>query len=529
MSTQVAATAADVEATIARTALKYDLLPYVSNPFPQTIPARTGAIGKLFGLTPAAMAHARVLELGCASGGNIIPLASRYPGARFVGVDLSRTQVAAGRARIAAMGLKNIEILCQSLTEVGAELGEFDYIICHGVYSWVPAFVRTAILRICRERLAPDGIANISYNVLPGWRMMQALRDAFQIAVPDQMDSRARVAQARAFLSLLREHSPTSGAYGEVLRTWDERLKSLPEDYIAHEFLEEVNEPCTFRDFIAGAEQEGLVYLGDSDLPSMVLDNQPAAAAEKIRAWAGNNLVATEQMLDMMSGRTFRQTLLVHAAMNSRIMRNLSPAGLEGMHFIGSGALMAEQEGANGAITDAAGRRMRTSVLPVMTALERLIKQAPGSASLEDMLGALSAADRATYRDTVLDALFRMTIAGIVIPLTEPVPATAHAGAKPRASAVVRIDAGRGEVSTANLRHERVTLDPASRAILPVMDGTQDRAALAAQLVREAKAGRIAFNENGQPVTDPAALERLAAASVDQLLTGIASAGLLEA
>ncbi|MGL4811021.1 MAG: methyltransferase regulatory domain-containing protein [Beijerinckiaceae bacterium] len=527
MSTQAAS--ADLEATIARTALKYDLLPYVSNPFPQTIPARTGAIARLFGLNPAPMETARILELGCASGGNIIPLASRYPKARFIGVDLSRTQVAAGRARIAALGLTNIEILCQSFTELNESVGTFDYLVCHGVYSWVPGPVREAILRIARERLAPDGIANISYNVLPGWRMMQAMRDAFQIAVPDQLDSRARVAQARAFLSVLREQSAPAGPYAEMLRTWDERFKSLPEDYIAHEFLEEVNEPCTFRDFISGAEQAGLSYLGDSDLPSMILDNQSPQAAEKVRAYAGNNLVATEQMLDMISGRTFRQTLLVHGALNGRIVRNLTPAALEGMHFIGSSELKAAQEGANGVITDSAGRRMTTAVLPVMTALEQLVKRFPGSATLEDMLGALSANDRKTYRDMVYDAVFRMVIAGLLIPLTEPVPAAATVSAKPRASAVARLDAGRGEASTASLRHERVALDPAARALLPLLDGQHERPALVQRLLSEAKSGRIGFNENGVPVTDAAGMARLAETATDQLLTGIARAGLLEA
>jgi len=132
----VSAMADDIEAIIARTALKYDLLPYQSKPFAQSQPAKLGAIAKLFALDAAPMENARVLELGCASGGNIIPHAVRYPNAKFVGVDLARTQVAAGRARIAKLGLSNIEILCQSFTEIDDTLGSFDYIICHGVYSW---------------------------------------------------------------------------------------------------------------------------------------------------------------------------------------------------------------------------------------------------------------------------------------------------------------------------------------------------------------------------------------------------------
>ena len=124
---KVAEATGDLEAIIARTALKYDLLPYESKPFAQSQPARLGALARLFGLEAAPMENARVLELGCASGGNIIPHAALYPNATFVGVDLARTQVAAGRARIERMGLDNVEILCKSFTEIGEELGAFDY------------------------------------------------------------------------------------------------------------------------------------------------------------------------------------------------------------------------------------------------------------------------------------------------------------------------------------------------------------------------------------------------------------------
>src|SRR4051812_1758486 len=235
-------TADEVEAIIARTALKYDLLPYQSKAFPQSQPSRLAAIAQVFGLEAAPLETARVLELGCASGGNIIPHAVLHPNATFVGVDLARTQVAAGRARIARLGLTNVEIRCQSFTEIGAELGSFDYIICHGVYSWVPSAVQEAIFRIIRARLSPVGVACISYNVLPGWRMLQPLRDAFMLQVPDDVDSRGRVAKARELLGFLAESSPDKGPYGDMLRSWAARLATLPDDYIAHEFLEEMNQ-----------------------------------------------------------------------------------------------------------------------------------------------------------------------------------------------------------------------------------------------------------------------------------------------
>ena len=148
----------------------YDAVPYASHPFPQSAPENLEAIAHLFGLAACPPAQARVLELGCASGGNLIPLAARYPQLQAVGIDLSTVQVQQGQQDIARAGLGNVTLQNMNLEEVDASLGQFDYIICHGVYSWVPPAVQTAILRIASENLAPDGVAYISYNTYPGWK-----------------------------------------------------------------------------------------------------------------------------------------------------------------------------------------------------------------------------------------------------------------------------------------------------------------------------------------------------------------------
>src|SRR5215831_1986601 len=89
---------------------EYDQLPYPSMPFAYTQPARLAALTALFGVEAPAADTAHVLELGCASGGNIIPLAARFPNASFLGIDLSQRQIDDGRRRIAALGLSNVEI-----------------------------------------------------------------------------------------------------------------------------------------------------------------------------------------------------------------------------------------------------------------------------------------------------------------------------------------------------------------------------------------------------------------------------------
>jgi methyltransferase-like protein/2-polyprenyl-3-methyl-5-hydroxy-6-metoxy-1,4-benzoquinol methylase len=510
----------DLEAIIARTALKYDLLPYESKPFAVSQPARLGALAKIFALGAAPMENARVLELGCASGGNIIPHAMRYPKAKFVGVDLARTQVAAGRARIAQLGLSNIEILCQSFTEIDDTLGEFDYIICHGVYSWVPAPVQDAIFKVIRARLSPVGVACISYNVLPGWRMMQPLRDAFLLQIPDSVDSLARVAQARELLNFLKDTTPDRGPYGDMIRAWADRLATLPDDYIAHEFLEETNAPSTVRDFTSDAARHGLGYLGECELSSMILDNHGETVANQIRARSNNNLIETEQYLDLLTGRTFRQSLLIGNERASNVNLALSAQRVEALHFLSPAGLTVERGTESSTISDTSGRTLTTNSPEVVDGLEKLIARFPASSSLDDL---------ATDKDRALiaDALYRMVIAGIIHVSSEPVTAGPAVSKKPIALPLARGDASVGASFTTNQRHETVTLDPAALVILPVMDGTKDHDALAVMLVAAAKAGSLNFNRDGQMITGVEAISAAAQEMLPGVLAGIAAAGLL--
>src|SRR5690606_28840927 len=116
----------------------YDAVPYDSHPFPQTAVEHLQALAYLFGLDAPPPQQARVLELGCAAGGNLIPFAARHPESRALGVDLSSVQIGQGVQALAHTGLTNIELRALNITRIDASFGRFDYIICHGVYSWVP-------------------------------------------------------------------------------------------------------------------------------------------------------------------------------------------------------------------------------------------------------------------------------------------------------------------------------------------------------------------------------------------------------
>ena len=128
-------------------ATAFDALPYRHGAIPETHPARIGAIAHLLRINAAAPDRCRVLELGCAEGMNLLPLAERLPGSTFVGVDFSPVQLEAAERARAAAGINNVRFVRADLREYEPEAEAFDYVIAHGVYSWVSAEVRERIAR----------------------------------------------------------------------------------------------------------------------------------------------------------------------------------------------------------------------------------------------------------------------------------------------------------------------------------------------------------------------------------------------
>ncbi|MGL4422205.1 MAG: methyltransferase domain-containing protein, partial [Gemmataceae bacterium] len=204
----------------------YDEVPYDSHPFVQTHPSRLFTVGTLFGLRPVPVAKCRVLELGSAAGGNLIPMAEALPDSYFLGVDLSSRQIADGNASVEKLGLKNIELRHASITDITAADGQFDYIICHGVYSWVPKNVQEKIMDIIAQQMSPNGVAYISYNTYPGWHMRGMIRDMMRYHSSRFNTPQLRTQHARALLDFLSQSVRQDGnAYSVLLKQELETLK----------------------------------------------------------------------------------------------------------------------------------------------------------------------------------------------------------------------------------------------------------------------------------------------------------------
>src|SRR6185295_12185038 len=141
------------------------------------------------------------------------------------------------------------------------EFGEFDYIIAHGVYAWVPPPVQNKLLAVCRANLAPNGVAFVSYNSYPGSRLKEIAREMFQYFVrPLDTSDRARD-RVRQLLNTAKRPRPQTGKWGPVMGQLCEFLNSQPDIHLAHDEMGRYYRPVYFHEFIEHAGRHGLQYL----------------------------------------------------------------------------------------------------------------------------------------------------------------------------------------------------------------------------------------------------------------------------
>ena len=311
-------------ATTPPAADSYDEVPYPSAPYRGTHPSSIAALAHIFGMQAPDPTNCRVLELGCASGGNLLPMAQDLPGSHFVGIDLSARQVAAGQEQVTQLGLKNLELRHQSILDFAAGPGSFDYVLCHGVFSWVPRIVQDQILSIAARCLSPAGVIYVSYNTYPGWYLRGIVRDMLRYHAASFPDPQARISQSRELLKFLVKtaHGRTA-AYTQVLRDEAEIIDGTSDAYLYHEHLEDVNQPFYFHEFVDRLSAAGLQYLAETDLPGMLSEN---LAPEISAMFEKTPMLRQEQYMDFLTNRMFRCTLACRAGVQLRLWLHLDDA-----------------------------------------------------------------------------------------------------------------------------------------------------------------------------------------------------------
>ncbi len=514
------------------------------------------AIGRLFGLQPAPARSCRLLELGCGDGGNALSIAQTLPGAKVLGVDASSGAIERGTDLARAAGLGNVELRCATFEQLGEGLAEgpgkespestgkgspestgkespesigkdpaelvgngpaelarneppgFDYIVAHGVYSWVPPQARGALLDCVKRCLAPKGIAFVSYNAYPGSYLRDMARDMLRYHVQGVSDPGERLARAQELMRTIVEIEQPS-PFARVLREQMERMLGYSDALLFHDDLAEVSTPFYFHEFIEHAAARGLQFLSEADLFESQMRDVPESAG-RLMASLPQEVVVSEQYMDFFKNRMFRQTLICHDT--APVDRALDEAGIEGL-WISSRAR--PQKGVDGEgeegrafsetqpiVHDLApgedpeartfltpeGFSMTTSEPHIRAAMSALGEAWPRPVAFPALLARASEAAGPEAAPELVavrlrGVLLQAYLARIVMLAGCPPPVVGEVGERPTVSPLARAQSAAGLKALSSLLHANVRLDGELEAsALVLLDGTRTVAEVATAL-----------------------------------------------
>jgi methyltransferase-like protein/2-polyprenyl-3-methyl-5-hydroxy-6-metoxy-1,4-benzoquinol methylase len=479
----------------------YDITPYAGNPYYYTHPGVMSAFGFLYGLCPADPVKCRVLELGCGDGNNLIPMAYEFPESRFVGIDLSPVQIRIGLKTIADLGLENIDLQIRSIMDINDKDGRFDFIIAHGVYSWVTTEVRKKILDVCRNNLSDQGIAYISYNVLPGWRFNQIMRDMFLYRTRHMKDPASKALAAKDLCDTMLKGTADGNSVHDVqLRFFGKTIQEFPNvsSYLLHEYMETHNTAFYFHRFAGDLKRHGLQYMCDADQPDFELDSLPpdtASAFENI----SENAVETEQYIDFFKNTRFRRSLICRKGMSLNSDYRLDRI----QHLYAATDAIPVVDSPDTPIKDvtafrtSTGRKFSATDPFAQIVLHRLSQIKPCTIRVDSLIKSMlqqgcfkTERDNRAPEEKMGHVVYTLFFNGVLEILGARRQCVPEAGDFPTASLVSRLQAPSRRVT--NLCHRTILMDDDMACfVLARLDGTLDRNSLCDLMTEAVKTGRV--------------------------------------
>ena len=456
----------------------YDELRYPGKFYPQAAPSRIAMAAALFGLRPPALATSRILELGCGEGGHLVPIAAAYPEARCLGIDASASAIERARDYAERAGVDNCAFRAEDVRAFPEDAGPFDYILVHGVYSWVPEAAQQAILSICARHLAPEGLAYISYNAYPGGHVRQILRDLTVFHTKDIVDPAEKVREARQVCEFIVGAMPPNTLerqlFGRLLGAYNDS-----DALIRYDLLAEENEPVYFLDFMEGARALGLQFVAESGFAARERPRLP----EPVQRWleAIPDRLVREQYLDFIGCSGFRQSILCRS--NRPLEAHPSAATLAQV-YLRSSLVPAAQDH----LTDESAVKFRDAFGRELTCSEPVPKllYSELGAAFPAALSYRQVRERIEARrgsDGPLDALTEGKLVSLLLQsedsgalemYAQPLSFPLEVAAQPRANAVARLQAERGEALTVRGASGLLAADATLRALIGLLDGSRD-------------------------------------------------------
>jgi SAM-dependent methyltransferase len=509
----------------------YDEIPYPIYSHPQTHPALLATLGRLHGLQPPAVGTCRILELGCAGGGNLIPMAMGLPDAQCTGIDYAASQIGRARHHARLMGISNLRFETQDVCNIDPDLGEFDYIIAHGLYSWVPAPVRDCILQACRRHLAPTGLAFVSYNVHPGWKNLGAIRDYLLYMTRGTDDPSLKIINARKCLQSLLDDmtrlppslAGLTASNGEYIKSQIESITGNHAGYVLHDLFERDNNPVYFHEFAASAAGHGLQFIAEVDFKAQqAIVGESTARGDLLPQ---DDRVMQEQYFDFVSNRSFRQSVLCHR--NLDVAPVPQPGALKELYL--SSWLTHDNDedepgGTGYASPDGGKLTVKAGILTEI--LDMLIEAWPRAIAYADLSDALRARLDAkfTARDDFDDRLcedllmIHMRPHRLIDLRAHPADIPLRISERPVANRWALMQLAEGWEIT-NLLHQRIKLQDIHRHLLRLLDGSRGREdLLRALLAGPVNTGELTVSRDGEAITDINEIREYLAQGMDKIL-----------
>ena len=521
---------AEIKETKAAPAFSYDTLPYANHTMSYIAPEHIESIATVFGTNPAKTETARVLELGCAAGLTSIAFGQRHPKAKVIGVDLSKVQIEHGQKYLKVLNIKNVELKAMSIMDIDKSFGEFDYIICHGVFSWVPAEVQKKILEICNTNLAPNGIAHVSYNALPGWNIAQTFRDMMQYHADMFVTDQDKIGQAGAFVNFIDGALAESNTpYSKFLRQEAQILASQGPSYLKHEYLDKDNSQFYFADFANLATTHGLQYLGDASLATMYLGNLPEKAADQLKAI--DNIITAEQYMDFVTNRRFRNTLLCKASV--AINRNVNTDIFDKLHVtaaiipttaIDKVKFDDEKESLTFTI-DGTNTSFNTTSGILKAAFYAFSEHRGKFLSLNDLAAYISKKLPNAKADDIKTALktqfMQLLFKGLIEVRVTPPVAVDKISDKPKTSDLARYEIAANEQSITNEYSNSIPVNLIQKLVIFYANGESTIAQIVDNVLGHVTKGELTLNNGDKPITDKAEQKKIIETTVQNTLLAL--------
>ena len=521
---------------VEKTQNDYDVVPYISYPYPSTHPEHLYAVGKLFEINAVNPKKARVLELGCASGGNIIPMAIKFPDSEFVGVDYSSVQISEANKHKENLGLKNLEFKGISIADIDESLGEFDYIAAHGILSWVPKDIQDKIFEVCDKNLSKNGIAYISYNTLPGWGIVRSIREMMLCHTRNFENPADKIREARMLLNFIKQGNGLNAdtAYTRFIQNEIDTLSTCSNSYLIHDHLEENNEPFYFHEFMSKAMANNLQYVGDASVASMFIGNFPKETAEILKK-VGNDIVRTEQYMDFIRNRRFRSSLLCKKG--AKINRTIKGERLK--DFYVSTAVASETDIRDIDVTSKThyvfkgvhGNEFRVNDKYLLTALiymcekKKAVNVNEVLKEVSKRLGSHASGDK-KFEEVLLNKMLVLVFSGNIDLSAIEFPFSVSVSDRPEATKLVRYQASYTDWVTNQLSN-KISLDVFSRVMIQYLDGTNNVDDIVSKMKKHVLKKELTIKDKGEVITDEKVIEEKLKIFVSETLDKMVSSAVL--